>query len=195
MLYPLSFSFLLLNLCLCSDSSHHSSPFHAMFPQFSFSLTCPSIFRILSCSYLLQARRIVSASPHHLQSRVMAIIIPNNSSLFLQTCTTVAWTSSPIFQTFIGLVGKSMDHDFCSCPRYFFSELMTLIKRQTGYWHFMVLPEERKSTYSFTPGETCGVMLFDVSLKLRPDVQIRLHPINMACVTVKTEAMFMCGCT
>lgn len=77
----------------------------------------------------------------------------------------------------------------------FFSELMTLIKRQTGYWHFMVLPEERKSTYSFTPGETCGVMLFDVSLKLRPDVQIRLHPINMACVTVKTEAMFMCACT
>lgn len=35
----------------------------------------------------------------------------------------------------------------------------------------MVL-EERKNTYSFTPGETCGVMLFDISLKLRPDVQI-----------------------
>lgn len=36
----------------------------------------------------------------------------------------------------------------------------------------MVLHEEEKSTYSFTPGETCGMMLFDISLKLRPDVQI-----------------------
>lgn len=69
---------------------------------------------------------------------------------------------------------------------------MIHIKRQIGYWHFTVLHEEVKSTYSFTPGETCGVMLFDISLKLRPDVQIRLHPINMACVTAKTDTLFIC---
>lgn len=54
-------------------------------------------------------------------------------------------------------------------------------------WYFT-----KKSTYSFTPGETCGMMLFDICLKFRPDVQIRLHPINMARVTVKTETIFLC---
>lgn len=63
-----------------------------------------------------------------------------------------------------------------------------------GNDHFMVLHEQVKGTYSFAPGETRGMMLFDISLKLWPDVQIWLHPVNMACITVKRDIICTCEC-
>lgn len=78
----------------------------------------------------------------------------------------------------------------------YFSELMTYIRSQIGYLYFMSFFHEKlKGTYSFTPGETCGMMFFDICLKLRPDVQVGLHPINMACITVKNRNnIYICVC-
>lgn len=39
-------------------------------------------------------------------------------------------------------------------------------------------------TYCAAPSKACGVVLVDVRLKLAPNVQIRLHPIHMAQITL-----------
>lgn len=60
---------------------------------------------------------------------------------------------------------------------YFFSLLLLLL-----------LPLE---THSLAPGQSGGVLLFDVMLQRSPDGDISFHPVHMHLVPVKTTYDFM----
>lgn len=47
-------------------------------------------------------------------------------------------------------------------------------------------------TYSLAPGQSSGVMFFDVVLHLSPDVDVGLHPVHMCLVPVRTRKKQIC---
>lgn len=137
--------FLLLYLFFL-DSFHPSSHFPVIFPQFSFSPAYPSNFWGLFFVSTLYGSRPgeLSASPHHLQLETMAIIIPNHSSLFCQTCTLMAWHISTSFKILLSWLGSPWTTTFALASIFIFPELMTCIKSQFRYWHFMVIMKKER---------------------------------------------------
>lgn len=119
-------------------------------PNFPLVWHALQIFGACFCSFLLlwQAWRMMSAPPYHLQLGVMAIVVPNNSSLLPQTCTTLAWQISTRLSKFYWLAWE----DRGPWPQFLVKiliELMTCSKSQTGYWYFMILHEEGKDYLQF----------------------------------------------
>lgn len=57
-----------------------------------------------------------------------------------------------------------------------------------NFFSLLLLPLE---THSLAPGQSGGVLLFDVMLQRSPDGDVGFHPVHMHLVPVKTTYDFM----